>query len=166
VLGNIRGKRPTMFLLGSVRGLVHHHHDACKWILLQIEGTRAGHGALYYQAYWAALSTTDYGAEFVVELSSQRLQKKFDWPQPLPMPDLTTFMTPLDTCLFWDPKLPEFIPALSNLKLVTNKKRHVGVHGVSSLLERLVCEIGRWQKSGAKLNYNPLIAASWAGSGI
>ena len=42
VLGNIRGKRPTMFVLGSVRGLVHHHHDACKWILLQIEGTRAG----------------------------------------------------------------------------------------------------------------------------
>ena len=87
MLGNIRGKSPTLFLLGSVRGLVHHHHDACKWILLQIEGTRAGHGALYYQAYWAALSTTDYGAEFVVELSSQHLQKKFDWPQPLPRLD-------------------------------------------------------------------------------
>jgi site-specific DNA-cytosine methylase len=172
VLGYIREKRPMVFVLENVRGLIQHHHSFFEWILLQIDGIRTSVGTPYYQVDWEILNTKDHGAPqnrervFIAGLSSQHIKKEFDWPRRIPMPDLVTFLEPFDARLARDPKLPRSITALSNyLKLVTKIKGEGGVLGVDS--EPWVGDLGRSQQWGATLNYNyiPRITASRAASG-
>lgn len=97
-LNVIRYKKPIMFVLENVRGLLSiDHGETFKTMILELEKLKI------YNVRWKVLNTADYGIPqsrkrvFIVGILKQYQKKQFEWPKPVPCRPLEEFVDWDDT---------------------------------------------------------------------
>jgi DNA (cytosine-5)-methyltransferase 1 len=89
----IRYKKPMVFILENVRGLLSiDGGETFRTIIAELEKIRV------YNVRWKVLNTADYGIPqsrkrvFIVGILKKNEKHKFEWPQPIPCRPLTEFV--------------------------------------------------------------------------
>lgn len=89
----IRSKKPMMFVLENVRGLLSiDGGETFKTMIDELKKLKN------YNVYWKVLNTADYGIPqsrkrvFIVGILKKRIKKEFEWPEPIPCRSLKDFV--------------------------------------------------------------------------
>jgi DNA (cytosine-5)-methyltransferase 1 len=89
----IRAKKPIIFILENVKGLLSiNGGETFRTILTKLERLRV------YNVYWKVLNTADYGIPqsrkrvFIVGILKKNEKCKFEWPKPIPCRSLENFV--------------------------------------------------------------------------
>lgn len=94
----IRYKKPIIFLLENVKGLLSiHQGQTFKEMIRLLENIKYNKKCIY-NIYWKVLNTADFGIPqsrkrvFIVGIKKDYMKKKFKWPQSIPCRPLKEFI--------------------------------------------------------------------------
>jgi DNA (cytosine-5)-methyltransferase 1 len=100
----IRAKRPMVFILENVRGLLSiDGGETFRTIIAELEKIKG------YNVGWKILNTADYGIPqsrkrvFIVGIHKKKEKKEFKWPEPIPCRPLSEFVDWEDTTAYPPP---------------------------------------------------------------
>jgi site-specific DNA-cytosine methylase len=164
-------KKPKVFILENVEGLVTSFYNVLMLILELLEGVLLWNGACAYNVRWRVLNSSQEGGiphnrprVFIVGIRTDVATSPFRWPGPLTCRPLTWFLDG-HGALEGHRRLPGRLPtapgAARRLKEVCKRIKNRGLH---PLRHHFVANIGS-SKIHFKLGESPCITRSRGGSG-